>query len=161
MALKEKYVTIRGKEENRDNGKRFLIIEMPAYPLEKWGVRALMALATSGITVPQELADAGVLGIALLGYQAFMGAKFEAIEPLMDEMLACVKYHPEGSEAVTDIPRGVIEEVSTVHLLRREWLELHTGFTLAELVLQLNQAISAKVAASEAMSSQNTSISPE
>lgn len=159
--LKEKYVTVRGKEDNRDNGKRFLVQEMPAYPLEKWGVRALMALGTSGISVPQDLADAGVLGIALLGYQVFMGARFEAVEPLMDEMLACVKYHPEGSESVTDIPRGLILEVSTIHLLRREWLELHTGFTLAELALKLKEAISAKVAAAEALRSQNTSISPE
>lgn len=161
MALQEKYVTISGKEGNRDNGSRFLIVEMPAYQLEKWGVRALMALGTSGITVPQELADAGILGIALLGYQVFMGAKFETVEPLMDEMLACVKFHPEGSETITDIPRGLIKEVSTLHTLRREWLELHTGFTLAELVQQLTEAISAKAAAAAAVNSQTTSTSLE
>lgn len=160
MALREQLVTIAGKEDNRDNGKRFLVQEMPAAQLEKWGVRALMALATSGIAVPQEMADAGVLGIALLGYQVFMGAKFEAVEPLMDEMMRCVKFQPEGSEHVTDIPRGLIEEVSTCWTLREKWLEVCTGFTFAELALQLKDAISAKVAAVQALNSQSTPTYP-
>jgi hypothetical protein len=55
----------------------------------------MMALGTSGISVPPEMADAGLIGVALVGYQAFMGAREEAVLPLWREMLpACVEYAP-------------------------------------------------------------------
>lgn len=131
---------------NRDAGKTFLLTEMAAIPTEKWGIRAMMALGTSGIVVPQELADAGILGIALLGYQALMGAEFKAIEPLMDEMMHCVQYLPSESVRMPFSMFGdsTIEEVSTLLLLREQLLELHTGFTLAEIAQRLKEAVSAK-----------------
>jgi len=156
---KEVYVTIAGSADNRDNGKRFLIVEMSAYDLEWFYARALMALGTSGITVPQELADAGAIGLALLGYQVFMGASPAAIEPLKDEMMArCVRFAPDGDIRMGWNPQ-LVEEVSTLRSLREKWLELHTGFTLAELARNLKEAVSAKMAA-QASLSPNTSTSP-
>jgi hypothetical protein len=159
MARKECYVTIAGAPDNRDNGKRFLIIEMSAYDLEWFYARALMALGSSGITVPQELADAGAIGLALLGYQVFMGSSPAAIEPLKNEMMErCVHYAPNGDVRMGWNPQ-LVEEVSTLRALREKWLALHTGFTLAGLAQKLKEAVSARIAA-QASISQNTSTSP-
>lgn len=134
--------------ENRDAGKRYLLTEMGALQAEKWGVRAILALGTSGIVVPQEFADAGIFGVALVGYQAFMGSSFAALEPLMDEMMACVDYLPSDTVRMPFSQFGLsaVEEVSTLLTLRQELMELHTGFTLAELALRLKELVSAKKA---------------
>jgi hypothetical protein len=147
MARKEVYVTIAGGPDNRDNGKRFLLIEMSAYDIEWFAIRALMALGSSGITVPQELTNAGAIGLALLGYQVFMGASPDAIQPLKDEMMTrCVHFAPEGPIRMSWDPQ-LVEEVSTLREIREKLLELHTGFTLAGLAQSLKEAISARQAA--------------
>lgn len=132
-------------KENRDAGKSFLVTEVDAIKAEEWGLRAMMALGTGGIVVPPELTGAGLLGIVLVGYQAFMGAREEAVLPLWREMLpACVAI--QHSENVTEPFRpGLVEEVSTLLLLRQTVLEIHTGFTLAELAsnfARMNSALS-------------------
>lgn len=141
---------------NRDGGKKYIITEVSAGQAEEWGLRALMALGTSGFIVPQEMADAGLMGAVLIGYQAFMGAREDAVLPLWREMLpACVKY--QASEDVLHPYREAdIEEVSTRVKLRQKILELHTGFTMAELVLRLQTATLAQAA----KNSPTTSTSP-
>lgn len=121
------------KKENRDAGKIFVVTEVDAIRAEEWGLRAMMALGTGGIMVPKELVNAGLLGVVLVGYQAFMGATEEAVLPLWREMLpACVTFKHSDSVFEPFGPHHV-EEVSTLILLRRTILELHTGFTVAEL----------------------------
>lgn len=143
-------VTIKAEDgkENRDTGKTFIITEVSAVLAEEWGLRALMTLGTSGIIVPQEIADAGLIGIAIIGYQAFMGARQEEVMPLWREMIpACVQYKPptENAGGAIAMPWNpvLVEEVSTLLFLREQILELHTGFTLAELAQKLRQASSA------------------
>lgn len=122
------------KQPNRDAGKTFVVTEVDAVQAEEWGLRAMMALGTSGIVVPQDMMALGVLAIPLVGYQAFMGAREEAVLPLWREMLsACVTVR--HSELVTEpFARHHVEEVSTLLALRQAIMELHTGFTMAELV---------------------------
>jgi hypothetical protein len=120
------------KETNRDFGKRFLIIEMPADKAEKWAMRALLAVAHSGVDIG-EVANAGMAGIAILGLQALANLDFEIIEPLMDEMFGCIKIkedpmHPSMSRLLTS---DDIEEVTTRLRLRAEVFSLHTGFSQA------------------------------
>lgn len=142
--------------ENRDSGKTFVITEVSAGQAEEWGLRALMALGTSGIVVPPEVAAAGLMGAVLVGFQAFMGAREDAVLPLWREMLpACVQYNP--SENVLHPYREAdIEEVATRLELRKQIVELHTGFTLAEFVLKFQMATLAR----QQQGSQNTSTSP-
>lgn len=136
-------------KENRDASKAFLVTEASAVQAEEWGLRAIMALGTSGFIVPQEMADAGLIGLALVAYQAFMGAREEAVLPLWREMLpACVQYKApteaaSGADILMPWSPGLVEEVSTLMLLRQQILEVHTGFTLAELFLRLQRATSA------------------
>lgn len=156
MARRTISVTIDATDGNRDGGKTFVITEVSAVQAEEWGLRALMALGTAGIVVPKELASAGLIGVVLVGYQAFMGAKWEAVSPLWKEMLPqCVQFEPSPGVRMpwNEI---LVEEVSTLLKLRQSIMELHTGFTLAELAQRLTTATSAL-----GLSSPNTSTSPE
>lgn len=146
---RSKFVTVPAEPEkpedqrNRDAGKTFIVTEVSAVEAEEWGLRALMALGTSGVVVPNEIIKAGLLGVVLVGYQAFMGAREDAVLPLWREMLPrCVTM--KQSEGIS-MPwsTNLVEEVSTLTILRQAILELHTGFTLAELVKRVGEATSA------------------
>lgn len=117
--------------DGRDNGKTFLITEMPASQAEKWAFRALSALAKAGVDVPEDVAKMGLPAIATLGIKAVCGMDFAEAEPLMDEMFACIQIIPDMSKP--EVRRGLIEadieEVKTRVTLRKEWLALHTGFS--------------------------------
>lgn len=132
---REREVRIAG-EGNRDAGKVYIVKEVDAVTAEEWGLRALMALGTGGIQIPPELMGLGILAIPLIGYQVFMGAKEEAVLPLWREMLpACVSVKQSNTVFEKFNPANVnhVEEVSTLLELRKAVLEIHTGFTIAEL----------------------------
>ena len=40
-------------DEGRDNGKVFVLTEMPASRAESWAMRALLALMAGGVEVPE------------------------------------------------------------------------------------------------------------
>lgn len=129
MARKVKEVIISGDSDNRDDGKKFEITEMPAMQAEKWGVRACAALLRSGVNVPDDVVRRGIAGIAIVGLKGLMGLTFAEAEPLMDEMWGCVKIvEPLVTRAPTD---DDIEEVTTILMLRSEVIELHLGFSIA------------------------------
>lgn len=156
-------ITAEPGKDNRDAGKTFFLTEATALQAEEWGLRAVMALGSSGFIVPQELADAGLIGVAVIGYQALMGASEAAVLPLWREMLpACVQYKApaeasSGADILMPWSPALVEEVSTLLTLRRQIVELHTGFTLAEFALRLRHATSAR----QSMSSQAMSTSRE
>jgi len=144
MARRQKPVTIEqdspeelaaGKQPNRDAGKKYLLTEMPATQAEKWAMRTLMAMASSGIQVPKEAMQAGMKGVARMGIQAMGGMRWELAEPLMDEMFECVSIPLKaGSLLSRPLVEEDIEEVSTRLKLRLELLELHLGFTIADKI---------------------------
>lgn len=116
-------------EVNRDFGKTFHLTEMPAMVAEKWATKALFALAQSGVDINPGLLNAGMNGLAVIGIQALLNVKFEAAEPLLDQMMACVKIkEPSITRALTP---DDIEEVKTFFTLRGEVLKLHLGFFTA------------------------------
>ncbi len=124
---------------NRDFGKTFLIKEMPASTAERWATRALLALARSGINLPENAAGAGWAGIAVLGFQALSHANLDEIQPLLDEMWQCVSLIPDMRHphvvrhlmwAGPDGEGADIDEVSTMLKLRAEVFTLHSGFSL-------------------------------
>lgn len=124
----------------RDAGKVFVITEMSAFAAEKWAARALLALARSGLDVPEDVASEGMAGIARFGFGAIAGAKFEEIAPLLDEMFECVKImpdpkHPDFSRVVLEED---VEEIATLLKLRGEALKLHVDFS--QLAGRLNSA---------------------
>jgi len=135
MARKTKIVQI--SDENRDKGKCFLIREMPATQAEKWAARAFLALAKSGVEIPDDIANAGLAGIAAMGIRALGGMTFADAEPLLDEMFnSCVAVIPDpakpeifrGAGGIGALIEDDIEEVATRLKLRKEVFSLHTGF---------------------------------
>ena len=128
---KEIIITI--PDQNRDHGKSFQIYEMPAHKAEKWAIKAFLALASSGIDIPDDVAEQGLAGVASLGMKALTKLSFESAEPLLDEMFECIKFIPEPSRP--EIVRGLIpddiEEVSTRLMLRKKVLDLHMDFFTA------------------------------
>lgn len=131
MARKTAEVTI--SEEGRDTGKIFLLTEMPASQAEKWATRAFLALARAGVEVPDDIAQAGMAGLAMMGFKMLGGISFADAEPLMDEMFRCIQIKPDRSNPA--VIRGLIEddieEVRTRFNLRMEVLALHMGFSSA------------------------------
>lgn len=128
-------IEVKIEDEGRDKGKVFVLTEMPASQAERWAVRAFLALAHSGVELPDNIEGAGMAGIAVLGFTALSGVKFEEIEPLMNEMFACIKIKPDPSNGniIRDLIEQDIEEVSTRLTLRQRVFELHTGFSLADV----------------------------
>jgi hypothetical protein len=122
-------------DENRDQGRNYLITELPASQAEKWAARAFLALARSGVEVPPDLATAGMAGLAVAGLRALAALSFNEAEPLMDEMMKCVKIIPDMRvpEMTRALQEEDIEEVSTRIKLRQEVIQLHTDFFTKEL----------------------------
>lgn len=118
-------------EKSRDIGKTYHITEMPATKAEKWAMRALLAAGRSGVELPDVGNATGMAVIAILGIQAIMRIHFEDIEPLLDEMMECVKFKASGG-AIRDLIEDDIEEVRTYIWLRQKIIELHVGFSIGE-----------------------------
>lgn len=137
---KQKVVTIT--TEGRDKGKMFKLTEMSADQGEKWAYRALLALSRGGMNLPAGVFDNGMAGLAsvvpylvLIGLRSLNHAQWAEIEPLLDEMMTCVKYQPpqaglEAQEIVSGI-NSQIEEIRTRVELRKMVLELHVDPSLA------------------------------
>lgn len=125
MARKKKTITITAA--GRDKGKSFLITELSAADSEEWGGRALFALMNAGIEIPDNIAQAGLAGLASIGLKALQSLSFEQAKPLFDKMMECVQVDlgRAGSRNLTD---DDIEEVTTRLQLRREIVALHLDF---------------------------------
>lgn len=127
-------------EEGRDFGKIFIITEMPASQAEKWATRALLALCKAGVDI-DGATTGGMAAFAVHGLQALSSIEFKDVEPLMDEMWACVKIQPGTDPSVTRfLVEDDIEEVATRLRLRLEVFSLHTGFSLADAQSKLTSA---------------------
>ena len=92
---KTKEVTF-GSEAGRDAGKVYVLTEMSAARSEKWAVRALLALGAAGFKFPPDIAASGMAAMALVGINSLLSIDYYLAEPLLDEMMACVKIRPSG-----------------------------------------------------------------
>lgn len=156
MSRKSEPVTIEA--EGRDAGKRFIITEMGAVPAERWARRAYGAMQKSGITIPDEVWAAGIATITAFGLGALLGAPDEDVEPLLAELMTCVKIVEPAIPAGRALTPDDIEEMTTILRLRDEVLRLHVGFSPVTAALV---AIDAKIErASTAATIGNTSTSP-
>ena len=147
---KTRTVTVPSTGENwsgkRDAGKIFLITEMPAMEAEKWAYRAFFALKGTNERIPENIAAMGMVGIALVGLNTFLQAdiKPEVMEPLLDQMMGCVKMvrdnrHPDVATPITGTDD--ILEIQTVLWLRSQIIELHTDFSPADALWTLISAM--------------------
>lgn len=144
MARRTQFVTITAP--GRDKGKQFLITEMSADQGERWAYRTLLALSRGGIDLPPGVFERGFAGLAemlpyllVIGLRALHGAQWTEIEPLLDEMMSCVQFQPPGTNGNPQLLQALfpghncqIDEVATRMQLRKEVLQLHAGFSLAD-----------------------------
>jgi hypothetical protein len=120
----------------RDNGKTFVLTEMDAYAGQDWALRALLALAASGATLPSGALASGWAGLAGFGVTALLQAPYGALKPLLDEMLAQAKYEHKPGQPLQLITPGQncpVEEIKTFLTLQMALLKLHTGFSPADV----------------------------
>lgn len=128
MARKQIAVTIGA--DGRDKGKVFILTELSAYEAEELGGRALFALMNAGVEIPDDIAQAGLAGVAAMGLNAIAKLSFDSAKPLLDKMMDCVQIQPSP-----DVTRGLvpsdIEEVATLLTLRKKILGMHLDFFMA------------------------------
>jgi len=144
MARKTKTLVI---ESGRDQGKSFLITEMPVTRADKWANKALCNLLKAGIdpkavnvnllinTIDpnQEVKIdrmGGMLELATLLGRAVGGIPYEILQDLKDELIdECVQIIPSGGS-----PRQFLsiddelESLLTLESLRKEAFLLHIDF---------------------------------
>lgn len=130
MARKvEKYTVV---DEGRDKGKTFQITELPAREAERWALRALLAMSRNGVDLPADALDSGFASLAIMGLNMLGNIKPEDAYELMDKMLECIQYVPDGKGLQPrPLVESDIEEVATLIRLRGEVLKLHAGFLKA------------------------------
>jgi hypothetical protein len=126
-----KTINVTIQDEGRDKGKVFVLTEKPAIQTDKWGVRAMLALSKSGVPIPPEFMEMGIIGVLAVGVHRLAGVSFADLEPLLDEMLTCVQIMPtpERPDIIRKLLPDDIEEVKTLQTLRMEVFRLHTGFS--------------------------------
>ena len=140
MARKKAEVTITA--DGRDQGKVFILTEMPADQAEKLAVKVFLALSRSGVDLPEEVKGQGIVGLAVLGLKVLTMVKAEDAFEIMDEMFSCVQFRPDPSNvgySRAPMPED-IEEVATRFSLRADIWKLHVGFTFAETVSRWTSA---------------------
>jgi hypothetical protein len=122
----------------RDNGKTFVLTEMDAYTGQDWALRALLALAASGVTLPDGALAGGWAGLASFGLTALLQAPYAALRPLLDEMLAQAKYEHVDTKGKATAPQTIkpgpnccVEEIKTFLTLHSALFKLHMGFSPA------------------------------
>lgn len=128
--MARKTVTITIDAEGRDRGKVFVLTELPAMQAEEWAGRLLFAAMNAGIEIPDNIAQAGLAGVAALGISALTKLPFDAVKPLMDEMLGCIQIQP-SPKVTRALIQDDIEEVGTLLRLRKEIVSLHIDFSTA------------------------------
>lgn len=141
MARRTATVTVAAP--GRDQGKVFELTEMSAAQAEDWALRAFLALARSGVEIPEDVEASGFAGIASLGLRAFGGMTHADAKPLMDEMFSsCVQHVPNPQQPL--VRRGLVdddtEEVGTRLWLRGEVLKLHVDFSVVAALLSSRTA---------------------
>lgn len=132
MARKIQSLVIPHDNNNRDSGKIFILTEMPARRVEVWAQKLIFILSKSGVEIPDNLRDAGIYGVFVMGMHMLANSSIEELQPLLDEMLTCVRLQPDKAhpEFTRDLIEDDIEEVKTLLILRAKILELHTGFSI-------------------------------
>lgn len=125
--MARKTATIKIDAQGRDFGKTFIITELSAMAAEEWAGRALFAMMNSGVEIPDNIAKAGLAGVAALGIASLTKISFDAAKPLLDEMLTCVQIQP-SPKVIRALIDDDIEEVATLLTLRKEVFNLHLSF---------------------------------
>jgi hypothetical protein len=151
-----------GKDpSNRDAGKHYLLTEWPASYAEDWGMRAVLAIAHSGIDLPDGTVP-GMAGIAVASLQAITKLNTAEAVGLLNELMQCVKAMPDPTkpEITRNLIESDIEEVMTRLLLKGEVFKLHTGFSFADVPSRMASALRTTISPESSSEAPSTSPQP-
>lgn len=128
MARKELKYTVT--DQGRDFGKVYVLTEMSARAGHAWATRALFGAMNGGVDIPDNILSAGFAGLATVLLRSLGKMSVYVAQPLLDELLDCVKVMPDPSKP--NVVRALIdddtEEVKTIFMLQKEVLSLHMDF---------------------------------
>lgn len=119
-----KTATITIDDEGRDKGKSFVITEMSAWAAEDWAAQVIFAAMNAGVQIPDDVAQAGLSGLASIGIEALTKIPYQYAKPLLDVMMTCVQVQPSAG-VTRPLIEDDIEEVKTLLRLRKEVVALH------------------------------------
>lgn len=156
---KRKTASVTIDADSRDNGKRYLLTEMPAVQAERWGRRLVAKMAREGIAVPPQVGDLGMA--ALPSYPLLTYLSWVDDEALVGELMACVQAWPSGVQIARTLRDNDVEEPMTLVQLRMEVIALHAGFTLAVFLWSFLPALAMAWNIEKPATLQTTPISPE
>jgi len=90
----------------------------------------MFALANAGVTIPENLANAGFAGLAAMGIEALGKIPAHIGQPLLEELFQCVQIQPgTNPEIIRALVDDDVEEVITLFKLQKEVLALHVDFS--------------------------------
>lgn len=151
--MARKKVTVTIDADNRDKGRSYIINEMPAEVAERFAYRALLALTSSNTQVPpdissldidMEMDQASMAKLAAFGLKAFLSLDYDRIAPLLDQMMQYIQIDMGGGVVRQVMPDcDDIEETSTLFKIRKAFMELHVGFSMAGLTQTLGSVSAA------------------
>lgn len=140
--LRTKIVTVQF--EGRDKGAQYLLTEMVASQGEKWAMKALLAmLHNTVIDLPEGWQQAPMMVVAGIGIAKLLaGIPFSTMDELGNELMGCITPQAlpnmQGNIEQLSIRRSLVEadiqEISTRAWLKSEVFELHTGFSVADVI---------------------------
>lgn len=156
-----KVVELTITAEGRDKDKTFILTELPAAKAERWAMRALHVMSVSGVEIPDEAILGGMAVVAIVGLRALFAGPPAEFEPLMDEMMSCVRMKVAALPDGRPLTEDDIEDVTTYIQLRDEVLKLHTGFSIADALKMMASAQSfGRSNSDQAASSESSAPSP-
>lgn len=139
---KTKTITIN-EPRNRDHGKVFVITELAASLAEDWALRAIRLAQRAGADVLDGI-QGGMAGIAAVGILTILSGAddVDQLRPLFTEMMDCVQIVTDqktgfARKLVQDGVNEDVEEIRTRIMLRKEWLNLHLDFSIADALSEL------------------------
>lgn len=128
MARRQTTYTVEG---GRDDGKVFVITEMPAATAERFAWKVMCACAAGGLNIPIEALKSGWSGLSQLGPRILTSIPYAELSPLLDEVMQCIAIAPNQNDQskTRRVDPDDIEEITTLITLRLEAFKLHADFS--------------------------------
>lgn len=129
MARKE--IPFIVEDDNRDNGKEFIITEMSAWDADELAQDLFRSMGESGFSgIPADVIAMGCAGLATLGLNVISAASPEVARKLRDRLMSTVQIviAHEGSRQVRTVKPVDFEEVSTIRQVMDKVFKVNFDF---------------------------------
>ncbi|MCX7132269.1 hypothetical protein [Aeromonas sp.] len=129
--MARKQITHIVEAEGRDQGKEFIITEMPAWDADTLAQDIWRAMGNSKFTnIPQDVIAMGSAGLATLGLSVLSASTPEVASTMRDKLLDTVDVviTSDAGQQVRKVKSIDFEEVQTIRQLMDKVFEVNFGF---------------------------------